>query len=98
MANISRPVDTSAPYASGNQNGVCAPTLACLVSAETDVCQMEVRGTTSLSGGHSSHVECISWHPTHPELLCSASRKDMKVAFWDVRRASQPPLRSQNRQ
>ncbi|KZW04381.1 WD40 repeat-like protein [Exidia glandulosa HHB12029] len=48
---------------------------------------MEVRGTTSLSGGHSTHVECISWHPTHPELLCSASRKDMKVAFWDVRQS-----------
>ncbi|EJD53982.1 WD40 repeat-like protein [Auricularia subglabra TFB-10046 SS5] len=46
---------------------------------------LEVRSTTTLSGAHGNHVECISWDPTHPEILCSASRKDMKVAFWDVR-------------
>jgi len=39
-------------------------------------------------------VEHVAWNPTHPELLCSTSRKDMKVAFWDARQSK--PIQSFN--
>lgn len=45
-----------------------------------------MRGATSLAGAHSYSVDCISWHPSHPELLCSASKRDTKFAYWDTRR------------
>jgi len=30
----------------------------------------------------------VAWNPTHPELLCSSSSRDKRVAFYDARRAS----------
>ena len=48
--------------------------------------QMETRSASLFSGAHSDEVDYIAWNPTHPELFCSSSQKDRRIAFWDARR------------
>ncbi|KZS97851.1 WD40 repeat-like protein [Sistotremastrum niveocremeum HHB9708] len=45
----------------------------------------DIRNTIALSNGHTEIVDSCAWNPTHPELLCSASSKDMRIVFWDAR-------------
>ncbi|KAF8580584.1 WD40 repeat-like protein [Ramaria rubella] len=48
---------------------------------------LDPRNTTTISGAHTEAVEIVSWNPTHPELLCSSSSKDKRVAFYDARQS-----------
>ncbi|KAI0941360.1 hypothetical protein AcW1_004902 [Taiwanofungus camphoratus] len=48
---------------------------------------MELRAATMFSGGHSDDVDYISWNPTHPDLFCTSSQKDRRIAFWDARQS-----------
>ncbi|KIJ56946.1 hypothetical protein M422DRAFT_238533 [Sphaerobolus stellatus SS14] len=48
---------------------------------------LDPRNTTTLSGGHTESVDFVAWNPTHPELLCSSSSRDKRVAFWDARQS-----------
>jgi THO complex subunit 3 len=49
---------------------------------------MEMRSASLFSGAHSDEVDYVAWNPTHPELFCSSSQKDRRIAFWDARRMS----------
>src|SRR5712671_2768835 len=49
---------------------------------------METRSASQFSGAHSAEVDYVAWNPTHPELFCSSSQKERKIAFWDARRMS----------
>jgi THO complex subunit 3 len=49
---------------------------------------METRSASLFSGAHSDEVDYVAWNPTHPELFCSSSQKDRRIAFWDARRMS----------
>ncbi|KAH7103063.1 WD40 repeat-like protein [Auriculariales sp. MPI-PUGE-AT-0066] len=55
---------------------------------------IDLRGATSLTGAHGSSVDCITWHPSHPEILCSASKRDTKFVQWDTR--TQKPVQTLN--
>jgi THO complex subunit 3 len=53
--------------------------------------QLDPRNTTTISGAHTEAVEFVAWNPTHPELFCSSSSKDKRVAFYDARREFRSP-------
>ncbi|KAG8777113.1 hypothetical protein FRC12_000542, partial [Ceratobasidium sp. 428] len=40
----------------------------------------------TLTGSTKDSVNYVACHPTHPQLLCSASRKGGLIYFWDARR------------
>ncbi|KAH8998795.1 WD40-repeat-containing domain protein, partial [Lactarius hatsudake] len=46
---------------------------------------VETRSASLVSGAHSDEVDFVAWNPTHPELFCSSSQKDQRIAFWDAR-------------
>ncbi|KAH9036036.1 WD40-repeat-containing domain protein [Lactarius deliciosus] len=48
---------------------------------------METRSASLFSGAHSDEVDFVAWNPTHPELFCSSSQKDRRIAFWDARQS-----------
>ncbi|KAF8507841.1 WD40 repeat-like protein [Hysterangium stoloniferum] len=48
---------------------------------------LDPRNTTTISGAHTEAVDFVAWNPTHPELLCSSSTKDKRVAFYDARQS-----------
>ena len=47
-----------------------------------------MRSASLFSGAHSDKVNYVAWNPTHPELFCSLSQKDRRIAFWDTRHIS----------
>ncbi|KAG9091961.1 hypothetical protein FS749_016113, partial [Ceratobasidium sp. UAMH 11750] len=40
----------------------------------------------TLVGSTKDSINYVACHPTHPQLLCSASRKGGLIYFWDARR------------
>lgn len=48
---------------------------------------MDMRMAVTFSGAHSDDVDYVSWNPTHPELFCTSSSRDRRIAFWDARQS-----------
>ncbi|GJJ07179.1 hypothetical protein Clacol_001379 [Clathrus columnatus] len=58
---------------------------------------LDPRNTTTLGGAHTEIIDFVAWNPTHPELLCSASSKDKRVAFYDARQSRPTQVLSTSR-
>ena len=50
----------------------------------TRVTCVEAQSTTHVLRGHGSTVKCITWNPSHDDLLATGGR-DGSICFWDLR-------------
>ncbi|PFH52645.1 hypothetical protein AMATHDRAFT_2041 [Amanita thiersii Skay4041] len=48
------------------------------------ITSLETESTTHILKGHSSTVKCVTWDPSHRELLASGGR-DGSICVWDLR-------------
>ncbi|KIJ19992.1 hypothetical protein PAXINDRAFT_166171 [Paxillus involutus ATCC 200175] len=59
------------------------------------ICSVETQNTLQVLQNHTSTVKCISWDPSHRDILSTGSRDGM-ICVWDVRVASGCTVNGEN--